>query len=190
MQAAKHLLWYLNSTIDLEIIYRTITKSIDSSGNLILYADAAYMNICKFKSTTRYLAIISNESVIWISCKQSITVQSTTESEYIALVNAAKQAIWLCHLLYAIWKAEVYGKKMTTIYGDNKDSLDLTVNLVFHSCIKHIQVQYHAIQDYIEREEIRIQYVQTDDMLANSLMKPLDQVKFEWMIKELGLQNW
>ena len=135
MQAAKHLLQYLNSTIDLEIIYRPV-----NSENLILYADAAYANACKFKSTIRYLAIISNEPVIWISCKQSITVQSTTESKYIALADAAKQAIWLHHLLYAIQKAEVYEKKTTTIYRNNKDSLNLTANSVFHSQIKHIQI--------------------------------------------------
>ena len=69
-----------------------------------------------------------------------ITAQSTTESEYMTLVNAVKQAIWLHHLLYVMQKLKIYEKKMTTIYENNKDSLNLTANLVFHSQIKHIQV--------------------------------------------------
>ena len=119
-----------------------------------------------------------------------ITAQSTIESEYMTLADAAKQAIWLCHLLYAVRKLEIYEKKMTTIYENNKDSLNLTVNLVFHFWIKHIQVWYHAIWDYVERGEIQLQYIQTDEMLADDLTKSLDWVKFEQMIKKLGLTNW
>jgi len=62
-----------------------------------------------------------------------ITAQSTTESKYMTLADAVKQAIWLHHLLYAVRKLEIYEKKMTTIYRNNKDSLNLTANLVFHS---------------------------------------------------------
>jgi len=58
MQAAKHLLQYLNGTIDLEIIYRPTNNR-----NLILYADAAYANTCKFKSITEFIALISNGPV-------------------------------------------------------------------------------------------------------------------------------
>ncbi len=183
LQAAKHLLRYLGGKVDLGIVYRA------DGGNLTVFADAAYANARKFKSTTGFLALIANGPVTWTSRKQTVTAQSTTESEYMALADAAKQAIWLRHLLYAVRKPEVYGKKMTTIYGDNKGSLDLTANPVFHSRTKHIQVRYHAIRDYVERGEIRLQYIQTDEMLADGLTKALDRVKFERMIKGLGLIN-
>jgi len=78
---------------------------------------------------------------------------------------------------------------MTTIYKNNKNFLNLIVNSVFHSQIKHIQIQYHAIQNYIEREEIQFQYIQIDEMLADDLIKALNQIKFEQMIKRLNLIN-
>ena len=59
-----------------------------------------------------------------------------------------------------------------------------------HSPVQRQATLWALHWDYIEREEIHIQYIQTNDMLANSLTKPLDRVKFEQMIKELGLQNW
>jgi len=183
LQAAKHVLRYLGGAIDLGILYKA------DGGNLIVFADASYANARKFKSTTGFCALISNGPVTWTSRKQQITAQSTTESEYIALADAAKQAIWLRHFLYAIGKPEVYKKETTTVYGDNIGSLDLTSNPVFHSRTKHIQVRYHAIRDYIERGEIRIQYIQTDGMLADGLTKALDRIKFERMIKGLGLTN-
>ena len=105
------------------------------------------------------------------------------------LADAAKQAIWLHHFLYAIGKLEVYKKKTTTVYRNNIDFLNLTANLIFHFRIKHIQIRYHAIQDYIERGKIQIQYVQINEMLADSLIKALNHIKFKQMIKELGLTN-
>ena len=100
-----------------------------------------------------------------------------------------KQAVWLCHFLYAVGKPEVYKKKATTIFGDNKGSLELTANPVFHSRTKHIQVRYHAIRDFVEQGEIELQYIPTNTMLADGLTKALDRVKFERMIKGLGLTN-
>ena len=106
------------------------------------------------------------------------------------LTDAAKQTIWLHHFLYAIEKSEIYKKKIITVYKNNIDFLNLIVNLIFHSRIKHIQIWYHTIQNYIERDKIQIQYVQINEMLADSLIKALNHIKFKWMIKELDLTNW
>ena len=38
-------------------------------------------------------------AVSWQSKKQSIVVLSTTEAEFMALMQATKQAIWICHFL-------------------------------------------------------------------------------------------
>ncbi len=129
MQAAKHLLCYLRDKVDLEILYK---KSANRE-NLTVFADAVYANTRKFKSITGFLALISNSPVTWTSRKQTVTAQSTTESEYMTLADAAKQAIWLHHLLYAVRKPEIYEKKMTIIYKNNKNFLNFIINLIFHS---------------------------------------------------------
>ncbi len=181
----KHVLYYLEKAIDLEILYKIILND----KNLIIFADAFYTNSCKFRSTISFCILILNESVIWISHKQQIIIQSTTKSEYIILTDVIKQAIWLHHFLYAIEKSEIYKKKIIIVYRDNINFLNLIANSVFHSRIKHIQIQYHAIQDYIERNKIQIQYVQINEMLADNLIKALDHIKFKQMIKELDLTN-
>jgi len=129
-------------------------------------------------------------SVSWTSKQQSITAQLTIKSEYITLSKTEKQTVWLHHLLYVLQKSHVYIKKLTLIYVNNQDLIDLSVNSIFHSQIKHIQVQYHAIWEYIENSEIRIQFLSTNQMLADDLIKELDHVKFMWMIEELDLSNW
>ena len=87
LQAVKHLLHYLRDKIDLEILYKTDEE------NLIIFTDAVYANIWKFKSIIRFCVLIADDSVTWTSHKQTVTAQSTTESKYMILTDAAKQAI-------------------------------------------------------------------------------------------------
>jgi hypothetical protein len=182
--AAKHVLRYLKGSPNLGILYKSTPVS-----NLVGYTNAAYANARQFKSTTSFCYTINGAPVSWTSKRQSITAQSTTESEYIALSEAGKQAVWLRHLLYALRKSHVYTEKPTTIYADNQGSINLSANPIFHSRTKHIQVRYHAIREYIENNEIRVQFIPTDRMLADGLTKGLDHVKFARMIEGLGLTN-
>jgi hypothetical protein len=66
-----------------------------------------------------------------------------TKAEYIATVDAVKQAIWLWHFLYAIYKHRVYDnsptklqmspKKPTELGINNQGALVIATNLVMHS---------------------------------------------------------
>ena len=73
LQAAKHVLQYLKSSFNLEILYKFTSVS-----NFVRYADAAYMNACQFKSTTGFCYTINEAPVSWTSKQQSTTAQSTT----------------------------------------------------------------------------------------------------------------
>jgi hypothetical protein len=86
LHAAKHVLRYLNGSPNLGVLYKTI-------GDLIGYVDVAYVNSRKFRSATGFCYMIGGAPVSWTNKRQSVTAQSTTESEYIALSEAGKQAI-------------------------------------------------------------------------------------------------
>ena len=58
LQVTKHLLQCLANAINLEILYTADDE------DLTIYADAAYTNTHKFKSTTEYCTLIANSSVI------------------------------------------------------------------------------------------------------------------------------
>ena len=51
------------------------------------------------KSTTGYIFIFDGGAVSWMSKLQDIVTLSTTEAEYIALIEGAKEMIWLKHVL-------------------------------------------------------------------------------------------
>ena len=52
-------------------------------------------------------------------------------------------------------------------------------NLVFHDKLKHIEIKYHHIKDMVQRGAVKLQYVATEERIADVLIKPLARVKFE-----------
>ena len=55
----------------------------------------------------------------------------------------------------------------------------MTENPVFNDRSKHIEIRYFYIRDMMQKGAIKLQYVSTDEQVADILTKPLSQVKFE-----------
>ena len=51
------------------------------------------------KSQSGYVYMMDGGAICWKSSKQSVTADSTTEAEYIAVSEAAKEAVWIRRFL-------------------------------------------------------------------------------------------
>ena len=49
------------------------------------------------------------------------------------------------------------------------------------------EIKYHYIRDMVQRGAVKLQYVATDEQIADVLMKPLARVKFEYFRENLGV---
>jgi hypothetical protein len=56
---------------------------------------------------------------------------------------------------------------------DNKATIDLIKNLVHHGRSKHIRIRYHFIRECAAEGRIEVQFIGSDDQLADILTKPL-----------------
>jgi hypothetical protein len=101
-----------------------------------------------------------------------------------AASTASCEAIWLRKLL-----AELFDQELdpTVIYCDNQSCIKLFENPMFHDRSKHIEIMYHFIQDKIQKGAVKLQYVPTDQQVADILTKPLAKGKFEAFRDKLGL---
>ena len=58
---------------------------------------------------------------------------------------------------------------------------------MFHDKSKHIEIKYHYIRDMEQRGAVKLQYVATEEQIADVLTKPLARVKFEYFREKLGV---
>ena len=63
----------------------------------------------------------------------------------------------------------------------------MTKNPMFHDKSKHIEIQYFYIRDMEQKWAIKLQYVSTNEQVADVLTKPLSRVKFEYFHDKLGV---
>jgi len=136
------------------------------------------------KSTTRYAFYVFGALVSWNSHKQPTIALSSTEAEYMALTEAAKEAIWLCSFLAELGYVD---DKLCFIYGDNQGSIELSRNPHHHSRTKHIDICHHFICECVESKQITVSYISTQEQVADIFTKPLTCDKFINLCQKLGM---
>ena len=76
------------------------------------------------------------------------------------------------------------------ILCDNTSAINLTKN--HDARIKHIEIYYNFIRDHVSKGDIYLEYVCTENQLADIFTKPLDRERFCAIRNELGMMeiNW
>ncbi|KAK3040229.1 hypothetical protein RJ639_028942 [Escallonia herrerae] len=76
----------------------------------------------------------------------------------------------------------------TKILVDNKSALELAKNPMFHERSKHIDTKYHFIRECVSKKEIELEYVKSQDQVADIFTKPLKIDVFHKLRIHLGEQ--
>ena len=183
-QAVKHVFRYIKGTLDLKLTYRAEDSPI-SSHPFIAYSDSDYAGCPDTRcSTSGYVLKIGSGAVSWSSKKQATVAASSTEAEYIAAVNAAKEILWMRTLLREL-HYQVGGSSPMLV--DNQSALAAAQNPEHHGRMKHINVNYHWIRQVIRRKQIAPQYLPTGEMTADILTKALPRLLVERHRLSLGV---
>eukprot|EP00253_Pinus_taeda_P001464 PITA_01464 len=131
--AAKHVLRYIQGTIDYGLLY-TRSKDIRLSG----FTDANWeRSSVDWKSTSSYCFNIGLGMTSWCSRKQKFVALSSAKGEYMAASTASCEAIWLRKLLVNLFRRKV---EATRIMCDNQSCIKLSKNPLFHDLSKHIDI--------------------------------------------------
>jgi hypothetical protein len=136
------------------------------------------------RSISGVLFYLGSNPVTWQSQKQKSMALSSCEAEYVASSVAACQAIWLSSLL-----SEILGEegRAPLLKIDNKAAIDLVKNPVHHGRSKHIHIRYHFVRECATEGRIEIQFVGTNDQLADILTKPLSCIRFMELKERIGV---
>jgi hypothetical protein len=181
-EACKCVFHHLQGTKDWRLTY--------GGGNekgLVGYTDADGMSQEHRRAISGYAFLIDGGAVSWSSKKQEIATLSMTEAEYVAMTHAAKEAIWIRHLL-----GDVFHPLNDPITPSLRQSIVDRFSPFQRSipCSNQTyDIRYHFICYAIENNSIQLYYCPTENMIVDTLTKALTTPKVKQFAFALGLRS-
>lgn len=181
--AANYVFCHLRDTKSLAITYGGATHKPFFAGS-----DAAFADLPDHKSTGAYLFSLFGGPIDWRLYKIPTVTLSTTETELISLITAAREICWWRRVLLFIGYEIISG---TTIRCDNNQVVQVINNdrSVINSKMRHINIQHSWIRQEVRAGNINVEWIGTNYMPADGLTKALSSGKHRNFIRLIGLEE-
>ena len=181
-QAVKRIFRYLQMTKNMKLYFGLDELEIKG------FTDADFAgDTDDRKSTSGYVFLFGGTAVSWLSKKQGCVAKYTMEAEYIACSTAVSNAVWIKHFVDSL-KLDMHDRPVN-VFCDNKSTISLIKSGVNSSKGKHIDVNYHYIQDIVERGEIKVHFVPSADMMADPMTRGLTLNQFRVHVTGMELRG-
>ena len=177
--AVKRIFRYLRGTSDVGLIYGGDTECLVTG-----YSDSDYAgDVDSRRLMTAYVFTLGHSVVSWKATLQPTVTLSTTEAEYMALTEAAKEGIWLKGLVGDLGLHQ----DQANIYCDSLSAICLAKDQVHHERTKHIDVRYHFLRS---ETRIKVKKIGTADNPADMFTKPVPHSKFKHCLDLLNVLSF
>ncbi|CAI0435222.1 unnamed protein product [Linum tenue] len=181
MQAAYRVLRYLKSSPDQGIHF-----SSEAELKMTTYSDSDWASCPDTRrSITGYCTKLGSSLVTWRTKKQTTVSRSSSEAEYRALAHLVCEVEWLKRLLSEL---TIQVPLPITVYCDNRSAIHIAENPVFHERTKHIEIDMHVTRERVKVGLIKLQYINTNEQLADIFTKGLDRFRLNELLVKLGIR--
>ncbi|KAI5344250.1 hypothetical protein L3X38_012127 [Prunus dulcis] len=161
----KRILRYVQGTLEYGISF---TKG---PWQLNAYSDANWAgDINTRRSTTGCVVFLGCNPISWQSKKQGSVSRSSTEAECKALANTTADLSWIRQVLLDL---KMFLPDAPIMYCDNLSALALSSNPIYHSRIKHLDIDFHFVREKVQRNDLIVQYIPTEEQIADVFTKGL-----------------
>ena len=193
--AVRYIVRYLMKTRDKGLILRP-----DKEHSFVCYVDADFQggwnantateDSTTAKSRSAYIVMYAGCPIVWASKMQTDIALSTTESEYSALSEAAREVLWLMNLMTEVKDRMVPGTIdvptiKCTIFEDNEGAKAMATAPKMRPRTKHINGRMHHFRSAVSSGKLVIESIDTSDQLADIGTKPLAKDLFTRLRKEI-----
>jgi hypothetical protein len=182
------VLRYLKGTMDYKLHYGSVVTNVKKTPlQFHGFCDSDWgADIDDRRSVTGYVFILGGGAVSWQSKKQPTVALSSVEAEYMAATQATREAMWWRKLLHEL---AIQSYPTTIIHSDSQGSIALSKNPEHHARSKHIDIRHHFVREQVAAGTITLQYIPTEDMLADVLTKPLSREKHTRLVHDIGVHS-
>lgn len=130
-------------------------------------------------------------AIDWRSKQQSVVAQSSKASEFVALSFCVRDVLWLrkfkrefARILNLATVDRIFD---VPIGEDNQACLADVRNEGLWDLLKHVDLKYQLIVDYVRKGELWVENVSSEEMAADILTKNLSTQQFETLRELLGM---
>ncbi|KAH9697148.1 hypothetical protein KPL71_023495 [Citrus sinensis] len=181
--AVKHIMKYLKRTKNYMLVY---------SGDELIpvgYTDSDFMSDKDSrKSTSGYVFTLGSGAISWRSVKQSCIADSTTEAEYVAASEAAKEAVWLSKFLQDLEVVPTVTAPLK-LFCDNSGAVAQSKEPRNHKKQKHIERKYHLIRDIVHRGDVEVTQIASQQNLTDPFTKAIPGKPFNLHLESMGMRE-
>jgi hypothetical protein len=150
----------------------------------VAYADADHgTGIDDKRSISGIFIHVFGGPVSWSSRTQRVTSTSTTESEFRALSEVSREALWLAKIV----RLFNIKSRPFLVRGDNMGAIHAITNYCYTKHTKHIEIHHDFMRDRVMEGDLEYQHIKGADNPADILTKALDKTKFEKCRAAIGM---
>ncbi len=160
---------YLKGSLNLGILYHGAIK-------LFGFSDANWGKDVEGHSTSGYVFFLNEGGAsVWGVKKQRSVAISSCEAEIYAASLAAAVATWIRKFMVG---CGFKPNGATLIWEDNEGAISLSHDPTQHSRAKHIYIKDMFIREKVERKEVFLKHVRTNENVADFFTKNLSRDVF------------
>ncbi|GKE42515.1 zinc finger, CCHC-type containing protein [Tanacetum coccineum] len=182
-QAIQWVLKYLKKTMDHRLTYTGYPLVLEG------YTDASWIKKTEDNSSTSgWVFLLSSGAISWASKKQTCITSSTMKSEFMALTAAGKEAEWLKNLFLEIplWVKPI---AHISIRCDSAATLANAYSQMYNGKSRHLGVRHSMIHKLITNGVIFIEFIRSQQNLADHLTKRLARDLVIKSVEGMGLKS-
>lgn len=152
---------------------------------ITVITDASWGNhIEDRRSQAGYIVLLNNNIVAWNSKRLKTVADSSSEAEYMAITEGIKEGIFIKNILQNMGFKIGY----INLCCDNMAALTLSSHNTLHQRTKHIDIRYHKIRQYVDNKDIKLNYINTKDNIADLMTKSFDTTRYNELLNLIEMK--
>ncbi|KAG8474994.1 hypothetical protein CXB51_031726 [Gossypium anomalum] len=165
---AKRVMRYLQRTKDYMLTYKRLDLL-----EVIGYSNSDFAG-CQDsrKSTSGYIYLLVGGVISWKSVKQTLIASSTMATEFVECYEASNHELWLRNFVTGLRILENVERPLK-LFCDNKSAVLYSNNNRSTSKSKHINIKFLVVKERVQNDQISIDHIRTNSMIADPLTKGL-----------------
>jgi hypothetical protein len=188
--ASSLLLRYVAGVRDSKLVFHREDQKDPGTFRPLMYTDATWAPTYgtfydNYRSTTGWVSTLNGTALSWRSRRQSLTAQSSAESEWLAAADATKEAVYLRRLFSDLGLTVSGGIPLLI---DNQSTIKQSFNHCDLERSRHIDLRSHFLREQTRLRNVVPVWVATALNVADQFTKMVPLPLFQDLSNRLGIE--